>query len=158
MVQAGLKVKADKQNVVASRLEGRWTVHAALTKRLTEGRPDRESFATLFHFTSDPTVAEKIPAEYDSFLKDERIYLAGKMNVRWGSARTGEYPFILIQHRGNPYIVYFRQKGDKPMGDAESFNVMLAVARKKAKDLLFIGGDFNNQPFSAFERVAEKKD
>jgi hypothetical protein len=38
------------------------------------------------------------------------------------------------------------------MGDAESFNVMLAVAKESANDLLFIGGDFNNQPFSAYER------
>jgi len=39
------------------------------------------------------------------------------------------------------------------MGDAESFNVMLAPARDRRNDLLFIGGDFNNQPFAAFERV-----
>lgn len=35
--------------------------------------------------------------------------------------------------------------------------VMLAVARDKANDLLFIGGDFNNQPFSAYERVEKKE-
>jgi hypothetical protein len=36
----------------------------------------------------------------------------------------------------------------------ESFNVMIARAKEPANDLLFIGGDFNNQPFSAFKRVA----
>ena len=41
------------------------------------------------------------------------------------------------------------------MGDGESFNVMLAVAKDKAKDLSFVGGDFNNQPFAAFARASK---
>ena len=39
------------------------------------------------------------------------------------------------------------------LGDAESFNVMFAVARQRQNDLLFIGGDFNNQPFAAYARM-----
>jgi hypothetical protein len=46
-----------------------------------------------------------------------------------------------------------RPVGGDPLGDAESFNVMLAVARDGTNDLLFIGGDFNNQPFAAYRRV-----
>jgi hypothetical protein len=64
-----------------------------------------------------------------------------------------DYPFILIEHKGNPHIVIFREWDGDPVGDAESFNVMLAVAENTSNDLLFIGGDFNNQPFYALERA-----
>jgi hypothetical protein len=63
-----------------------------------------------------------------------------------------DYPFILTQLFGSPHIVYFRERDGDPMGDSESFNVMLAPAENKTNDLLFIGGDFNNQPFKAYER------
>ncbi len=33
---------------------------------------------------------------------------------------------------------------------------MLVVAKDTSKDLLFIGGDFNNQPFSAYQLAAAK--
>ena len=32
---------------------------------------------------------------------------------------------------------------------------MLAVAEKTSNDLLFVGGDFNNQPFYALERAGD---
>ena len=65
------------------------------------------------------------------------------------------YPFILTEFFGNPYLIYFRSKGNDPMGDTESFNLILAPAADPRNDLLFIGGDFNNQPFRAFMRVEE---
>ena len=72
--------------------------------------------------------------------------------------RDKEHVFVLIEHRGNPHLVWFREAGGDPLGDAESFNVMLAPAKDTANDLLFIGGDFNNQPFSAYKRVKSQRD
>jgi hypothetical protein len=157
-VWAGTRVDADKENVVASRLEGKWKVNVALTQRLT-GRKVADSLAKgwRYEFTCEPGVAALIPDKYDKFLKGKRVFMAGKMKRRLGASGNPESrPFLLIQHRGNPHVVYFRPKGDEPMGDAESFNVMLAVAKDRINDLLFIGGDFNNQPFSAFERETEQ--
>jgi len=128
-----------------------------LTQRLTGRKaPVGESAGRSFEFSIDADVAGKIPAKYDKFLKGKTIYLAGTMKVqrRRGGAAKG-HPFVLITHKGNPHVVYFRPRGGDPMGDAESFNVALAVAKDKAKDLLLIGGDFNNQPFSAYERAAD---
>jgi len=148
-----LEVQPDKENVVASRLEGRWRIHPALTKRLTgkDNPPRPESPGAHVSFTDDPSVAGKVPGKYDEHLADKHIYMAGMMNVR-----GEDYPFILIQFNGNPHVVYFREREGDPMGDAESFILMLASAKHKANDLLFIGGDFNNEPFKAYERV--KKD
>jgi len=149
MVASSFKVKANKENVVAGRLEGRWPPQIPLTKRLLGERyqPGPATSSSYISFSAEPSVVQKIPAKYEKFLKDKTIYMAGIM-TRWGK----DYPFILIELFGNPHIVYFRERQGDPMGDAESFNVMLAPAKGRANDLLFIGGDFNNQPFAAYER------
>lgn len=144
-----LKVTKDKENVVASRLAGKWKAHLSLTQRLTGSSPPAgaESPVGSMSFASDDSIAGKIPAMYEEFFMDKTIYMAGTMNYR-----GKDYPFILIEHKGNPHIAWFRERDGNPMGDAESFNVMLTVAKDTKNDLLFIGGDFNNQPFTAFER------
>ena len=71
------------------------------------------------------------------------------------TARGTVHPFLLIAVHGNPHVLYFRERDGDPMGDGESFNLVLAPAREPASDLLFIGGDFNNQPFAAYDRQAD---
>ena len=139
---AQLAVQPDKENVVASRLDGPWEPDAELTLRLGGRAVGKLSF------TNNAVVATKIPAKYETFFKGRQVYMAGTM-----SGRGKEYPFVLIEHKGNPHIVFFRERDGDPLGDAESFNVMLAVGKDKQDDLLFVGGDFNNQPFSAYRRV-----
>jgi hypothetical protein len=152
VLAAELRVQPNKENVVASRLEGTWQPHPALTQRLT-GRPPKpkgpggEEPAGILRFEVDPAVAATVPEKYHRHLADKPIFLAGTLAMR-GKA----HPFILIELNGNPHVLYFRERGGDPMGDGESFNLILAPAKERAMDLLFIGGDFNNQPFSAYER------
>jgi len=145
--EAEFEVTPDKENVVASRLPGIWTADAASTERLTGRRPSGRSGRGTVEFSVDAKVAKAVPEKYAQFLKGRKIYIAGRMK-----RGRGEHPFILIEHRGNPHVVWFRERGGDPMGDAESFNVMLVRAGKEENDLLFIGGDFNNQAFSAYRR------
>lgn len=148
--RAGMAVTPDKENVVASRLVGQWTVEPALTKRLG-GRPGGEAgVQATVEFVSDPDVATRVPEKIAKALAKFTVFMAGTM-------RTGgkAYPFLLIAHKGNPHLLYFRERNGDPMGDTESFNLMLAVARQKASDLLFVGGDMNNQPFTAYQRAAK---
>ena len=137
-----LQVEPDKENVAGSRLEGRWEPDAELTARLGGRTSGNVSFK------SDITVAAKLPARYETFLSGKRLYLSGVMTLR-----ESEYPFILIENKGNPHLMYFRQRNGDPFGDAESFNMMLTAGRQIQDDLLFIGGDFNNQPFAAYRRA-----
>ncbi len=148
-MSSALKVTKDKENVVAGRLTGKWKAHLSLTQRLTgSANPvGAESPAGSMSFASDDSIAGKIPAMFAEFFMDKTIYMAGTMNYR-----GADYPFILIEHKGNPHIAWFRERDGNPMGDAESFNVMLTAAKDTKNDLLFIGGDFNNQPFTAYER------
>ncbi len=140
----GAEVTLEKENIVASRLIGSWTTHADLSKRLN----DRDMPETRLTFTEDASVATNIPQKYDAVLKTKQIYLAGLMEMGGTT-----YPFILIDHHGNPHLLFFREREGDPMGDGESFNLVITPAKNRDKDLLFIGGDFNNQPFSAYERV-----
>jgi hypothetical protein len=141
---AGMDVKMEKENVVGSRLIGKWKTHASLSERLQGNAGPEETVI----FAEDKTVAAKLPDRYGEALKQKSIYLAGMMT------RNGKvYPFILTEFNGNPYVFYFREKNGDPMGDGESFNLVIAPAKDKGKDLLFIGGDFNNQPFCAFQRA-----
>lgn len=148
----GAKVEPDKENVVASRLEGAWRPHVELTKRLT-GRSDprgAEGISAGISFKSDPSVAENLPDKYVTALAERhaRIYMAGKMSLE-----GKDLPFFLISMSGNPHVLFFLQRDGDPFGNGESFNVMLAPAKEKDNDLLFTGGDFNNEPFRAYERA-----
>ena len=93
----------------------------------------------------------KIPARFLDAAKKEgiaiEVRLAGYLEMS-----GAKHPFILTTFQGNPHVFYFRERGGDPYGDSESFNVMLAPAKERKNDLLFVGGDFNNQPFVAYAR------
>ena len=69
---AGVTVKSEKENVVASRLIGKWKTHTTLSKRL-RGNAVREE---TIEFSGDASVAAKVP---DSLFCANRIE---KMNMR----------------------------------------------------------------------------
>ncbi len=144
---AGLDVKSDKKNIVAGRIKGEWAPHKKLSKRLMG---DAAAALDNITFRIDTSVAKKIPDKYDEFFKGRQVYTAGTLKLR-----GKEYPFVLIALGGCPHVVYFREKGGEPMGDAESFYVMLAAAKDKAKDILFVGGDMPSESFTALERAAK---
>jgi hypothetical protein len=77
-----------------------------------------------------------------------QIFMSGIMTLG-----GKEHPFLLVAMAGNPCVLYFREKNGDRFGDGESFLFALTPAKEPANDLLFVGGDFNNQPFSAFRRV-----
>ncbi|MEO0651400.1 MAG: hypothetical protein AAFZ65_12060 [Planctomycetota bacterium] len=153
----GLSVEDNPENVVASRLEGSWTLDAALTESLT-GKPTKDGSSTLT-FRPDPGVAGDIPEAFADFL-EEPIWLAGQLEQSSGARgvlRGDPMPFLLTTLNGNPHVIAFRESGGDPFGDAESFNLTLVPALLPENDLLFVGGDFNNQPFDAFRRTRTQR-
>lgn len=146
---AELKLENDPENVVASRLEGSWQVSSQLAKRLSS---DRRVFLQSVSFKSDPTMLSKVPEAHAAAIsaKTGKVYLAGYITFN-----DKELPFLLTTLHGNPHIVLWMEQGGDRFGNIESMNIMLAVAEEKQNDLMFLGGDFNNQPFNAYERVKE---
>lgn len=148
-----VKVVKDEENVVSSRLEGSWEVDEALTKRLTGKKEVKgEHDVSEVTFEADDEVFAKLPEKFKGFMEKEKtpVYMCG-----WMSAGPIRGPFFLVELRGNPHVLFFLEADGDPFGNPESFNVMLAVGKEQSQDLLFIGGDFNNQPFAAFGRAKE---
>ena len=99
-------------------------------------------------FRSNPAVTKKLPAEFAEMLGAKQVFMAGEM-----IQNQEQHVFILIEYNGNPTVIYFRERDGTPMGDSESFSLMLAPAKQEQNDLILIGGDFNNQAFQAFQRT-----
>lgn len=139
-----------RENVVASRLAGTWQLDSELTRRMG-GFETRSLQELTFHL--DWSV---IPDEVFDKLGERlggislTIYAAGLATV---GGQDKPVPFFLTAVYGTPRIVWFRERNGDPFGDMESFNLMVAVGRERKDDLLFRGGDFNNQPFTAYKRT-----
>jgi hypothetical protein len=133
------------ENVVAARLEGTWTARADLNLRLW-GRDlgNQEITVSIDRKAIPEDVLKKLAARGRHNLT---AYAIGRIKVG-----GQEHPFLLTGLHGNPHVVWFRERGGDPFGDAESFNVMISPAKEPKHDLLLVGGDFNNQPFSAYGR------
>lgn len=133
-------------NVTASRLAGTWKLDSALSVRLNDKRTFRND---TVQFTVDSTARTVIPKDMLKPVADKQIFLSGYM-IRKGKT----YPFVLLETDGNTRLVFFRdsREGVK-YGDGESFILFMAVSGDRQKDLLFTGGDFNNEPFRGWIRL-----
>ena len=130
-----LKYTFNEENVVASAIDGSWK---------------SEKTGNSFICIKDTTVLKLIPKKYYKYFTDKIIYHAGFLVFE---KQTKKLPFILIENSGNPHLVYFREKNNVPLGDAESFNLFIAKGETRKEDTLYIGGDSNNQTFQEFLRT-----
>ena len=131
----GLKVEPDENQVLASSLVGTWQLDVALHQRLGHdgGEP-------TLQFVVDPTVLKKVPAAIARKLAEHRIYLAGSMQVG-----DKQHALLVVQVGGNSMITWFRERDGDAMADAESWIAFIARGKARPLDLLFVGGDHNNQ-------------
>jgi RNA polymerase sigma factor (sigma-70 family) len=150
--RAGLVVAPAAENVVGSRLAGTWEPDPDLARRLgTSAAPDRLTI------TTDPTVARDIPREYQALFADKRIYLAGRIAVR-GPAET-TYPFVLVEHLGNPLLVYFLPAGPDVCAAEEAATVALVPGAKRDDDLLILAAfdTATHAPAGGYRRMPDRK-
>jgi hypothetical protein len=139
----------EPKNLVASHLAGTWHVKADVTAML--GGPSTGELGEVIAFKEDATVEKRLAGKVADFIKSRGVFMAGVM-----TERSKDFPFALTQVSGSSYIFWFRERNGDPMGDSESFFVSLAAGDSKEKDLLFVGGDFDDQAFSAYGRSAPK--
>jgi len=141
-----LEVRPDVHNVTANSLVGSWERDVSLCERLGKNGADLG-----YEFVDDPTVLGKIEPGLRQELKEHRVYLAGWM-IKHTKTSKIKRAYLLTAIAGNSTVLWFRERKGHPMGDAESFYVSVIRANDRRKDLLFIGGGFNNQSFEAFGR------
>jgi hypothetical protein len=134
-------VAYDNDNVVANRLPGKWELDRTLSSRLQKtGRG-----IDALEFTADDKAVRLIPNEYKRLFQGKSTYLAGMMTLR-----DEQYPYILIELHGGPHLVWFQHRG------GEWVKLFVAAAEQRDNDLMFLGGNFSNQPFCAFRRAGQK--
>ena len=87
--------------------------------------------------------------QHEHFL-NHKIFMAGEMFVALKGKGIQENTFILFTMSGNPKIHFFQKTKDGSL-DGGYFDIMMARAEEDDHDIMFIGGDFNQQ-FSAWKR------
>jgi hypothetical protein len=139
------KASSVDENILATRLEGRWVLDTAITDRLEA--PRGFEVPRAFQFTKDDVVLKKLITAYPRFAS-ETIYLAGTAHIG-----TVDHWFVLTNDKGNAHLVLFTPTREGPVGEPHYLNVNMACSRDKMKDLLFIGGDFARESAAAYSRL-----
>lgn len=142
------------QNILAERLAGTWVVDEAVDSRLNKNR-DQIAALGQVQYVEDDTAVEffdipesKIPCAFSAGFMTYKISQKGKVE-------TFESPYIVISHNGNPAIVYDedgKNDGTQQVTDPQVGYMMMAKADEATNDILFVGGDFNNQSLMALRR------
>lgn len=139
-----------RDNVVANGLLGKWIFDQALSDRLAQKAIIGKVPSVTF--TEDKSVTKL----FDGLLDVDCVYLAGHLKAEKTNDPEKELssPFVLSISRGNPTLWYDERgyKGGGNIRDLHPAIVMLAKGTTDAADILFMGGDHNNQPMYAFSR------
>jgi hypothetical protein len=139
------KASTTDENIIASRLEGRWVLDTAITDRLEA--PRGFEVPRGFQFTKDDTILKKLITVYPRYAS-ETIYLAGTAHIG-----TVDHWFVLTNDKGNAHLVLFTPTREGPVGEPHYLNINMACSRDRMKDLLFIGGDFARESAAAYSRL-----
>lgn len=141
------RVQPSKNHVIAPRLAGVWEADRVLLERLGA----RAGLERL-EFQPDERVLATIPAALLEPLANERIFQAGTLTMVEGG-KASSYAYLLVTHEGNPMVVLARSRDGGALDDLESGLLSVVPGKGAAQDLLFLGGDFANEPFRAFHRA-----
>ncbi len=158
-----LDVAPNPENVVASELLGRWSLNLPLTS------PDAKSPIQKLLFKDDPATARKTLDALAQIVERmgmtravnpqrpllqealTRVFLAGAVEITSTDNKTLTMGFVLVSIHGNPHLLIL----EPTSGALESANIMLARDLTGDRDLLFIGGAFNDQSFATYSRSAD---
>lgn len=141
-----LTVRADPDNLVASRLTGVWKLEPTLTARL-DADTATKSLAQL-SFKNDPSVLTRLQGVSDRFAS-EQIFAAGLLEID-GKSR----PYVLSNKNGNMRVTWFTMTEDQKPGRHAEALIQIAAGRDPSKDLLMLGGESARQPFAVYERAS----
>ena len=143
-----------KDNMVAAKLEGNWTVNGPFSAHLS---PDGKTSTVpvgevIVSFTNDSSVLADLPDDKCDLLKSNNleIYLAGTLQFLHVELGIMSHMFFLTSIEGVSAIVYWQ-------GDNIVTNLLqVAPAILPQHDLLFMGETTSDKPFSVMERAGTR--
>jgi len=143
-ISAQCTLTPDSENVVATQLAGDWQINGDLTAQLWPGFTSEVGIIAV-SFTDNPSIVDMLPEEDCG---SGPLFMAGEITFIMEETDSVTFPYVLSSIHGNPTIMFWGA-----LDEVESFNVMMARAEDKNKDILLLGGDVNNQPFTAWIRM-----
>ncbi|MCX2745409.1 hypothetical protein OO013_16135 [Mangrovivirga sp. M17] len=133
-----LKYTFNEENVVASAIDGVWKSKKSGLK---------------ITFKKDTTVLAIIPKKHYDFLNNKVIYHAGYMTIENQGGKKINTLFVLTEHHGNPYLIYYKDSRGIPYGNPDSLILFTVTGEEKKDDKLFLWGDRNYEPFVEYMRI-----
>jgi hypothetical protein len=143
--QTGVVGKYD--NMLSTRLDGKWALDRELTARLDPDRPGM--LPAIMEFRRDDRIVAQLRVLSERF-KSPRIYMGGMMWID-----DMQHPFIVENESGDSHLVILTPTRDDPAAVYMTTYICMAASRDAKTDLLFIGGDRPNESAAAFERIAK---
>ncbi len=154
--KATLSLQDAKSSVIAKYLPGEWESDKDVTERLGKRHAKMQ-----LSIKDDPSALEQLNKELPSKLveaiSEYPLWGVGHCTWRKDGVTIAESPYLLAEVKGNYYMVVFRERDGNPVGDSESGLVSFALGKDRTRDLLFMGGDFPNEPYRAFHRVQKQE-
>merc|ERR1712154_333547 len=154
LTQATCSLTPSKDNLVAARLEGNWTVNGPFSARLS---PDGKTSTApvgevIVSFKNDSGVLDDMSADQCDLLESNEleIYSAGTLQFLHVELGVMTHTFFLTSIEGVPAVIYWQ--GESPVTNL----VQVAPALLPEHDLLFLGETSSDKPFSVLERVGTK--
>ncbi len=145
----------NRENVASSRMEGTWITDRAIDDRLDGGLGEPGSALIELTFVEDPGALSNFNSLGAS---GNCAFEAGWMRLevtKYGKRRVLSSPYAVSSQNGNPTF-FFDEDGDSDgtaeVTDLHSGIFMLVRADRREQDLLFVGGDRNNQRLFALKR------
>jgi hypothetical protein len=133
-----------KDNLVASRLGGMWTLERSITARL-----DQQGMQPPYtlEFVKGDTALLKAILDVTPRLPEESIYMWGKAYIA-----GDENWFVLTNFYGDATLLFFTPTRSGPVMDPIPVNINIAYSWNPAKDILFFGGDIPGKSAAAYVR------
>ena len=152
LTQATCSLSSVKDNMVATRLEGNWTFNADFSRLLSTDETKAPIGEVIVSYTNDPSVLDDIPEDNCGFLEKSgmEIYLAGTLQFMHVELGIISHTYVLSSSAGVPVIIYWQGV------NAVTNLVQVAPAILPQNDLLFMGEDSADKPFSVLERIGTK--
>lgn len=145
----------NRENIASSRMAGTWITDQTVDSRLDGGLGEPGLALIELNFVEDPGAL----ANFKSLgAPGNCAFEAGWMRLeilKNGKRRVLSSPYAISSQNGNPAL-FFDEDGEfdgtPEVTDLHSGNFMFVRADRREQDLLFVGGDRNNQRLHALKR------